>query len=103
MTERAGLLWALNLVFVGVQLMLFFETGLAMKLHSIAESNSSVLLDRLSAIRSVQDQLELLSTSAVTPTSMMSQIHLYEILLSQISGIRSNLASGLEEMRKPGH
>jgi hypothetical protein len=74
-----------------------------MKLHGIAESQGSVLLDRLSAIRDVQGELELLSASTVTSTSMISQIHLYEMLLSQISGIRSNLASGLEEMRRPTH
>lgn len=74
-----------------------------MKLYGIAKSDSSVLLDRLSAIRSVQDQLDRLSASSATPTGMMSQIHLYDVLLSQISGIRSNLASGLEEMRRPGH
>ena len=74
-----------------------------MKLCGIAESDGSVLLDRLNAIRSVQGQLERLSASGSSPTGMMSQIHLYEILLSQISGIRSNLVSGLEEMRRPRH
>jgi hypothetical protein len=71
-----------------------------MKHRGVAKSSGSVLLDRLGAIRSVHNQLERLDESGATPAAMMSQIHLYEILLSQILGIQSNLASGLEEMRR---
>jgi hypothetical protein len=74
-----------------------------MKHCDATESGGSVLLDRLSSIRSTQDQLERLRMSGATPTGMMSQIQLYDILLNQISSIRSNLASGLQEMRSPTH
>lgn len=74
-----------------------------MKHHGVAKSDGSVLLDRLTAIRSVQDQLGRSKVPGASSTDMVSRIHLYEILLSQISGIRSSLASGLEGARKLKH
>ena len=71
-----------------------------MKHYGVAKFRSAVVLNRLEEIRNVQHKIERLSGSQVTQTAMVSQIHLYKILLRQISSIHSNLAVSLEQTRR---
>jgi hypothetical protein len=59
------------------------------------------LRDSLSAIRHVQIQLRHLTHTCTSPTVLASQIELYEVLLDEISGIRSSLAEDIKQTRGP--
>lgn len=55
----------------------------------------------LTAIKQAHDQLHLLSTMRASPTVLASQIELCDVLLFEISDIRSSLARNIEESRVP--
>jgi hypothetical protein len=55
----------------------------------------------LSAIRHAHIQLHLLTGMRTSPTVLASQIELCDVLLVEISGIRSSLAKDLKETRQP--
>ena len=55
----------------------------------------------LTAIKRAHDRLHLLSSMRASPTSLASQIELCDVLLAEISDIRSSLARDIEERRAP--
>ena len=59
------------------------------------------LRDSLSAIRHAQIQLHHLTGTCTSPAMLASQIELCEVLLGEISGIRSSLAEDLAQTRRP--
>lgn len=60
------------------------------------------LQDSLTIIRRVQGELNVLTSSSTTPTGLASRIELCEVLLREISGIRSSLAEHLKDAREAG-
>jgi hypothetical protein len=56
--------------------------------------------DSLSTIREAHSQLHLLKGMSTTPTVLASQIELCDVLLAEISGIRSSLASDIKLARR---
>jgi hypothetical protein len=55
----------------------------------------------LSTIKHAQIQLRHLTGGCTSPTVLASQIELCEVLLAEISGIRSSLAKDLKQTRPP--
>ena len=53
----------------------------------------------LSTIREAHVRLHLMTSLSATATLLASQIKLYDVLLLEISGIRSNLAHDLQHTR----
>jgi hypothetical protein len=62
-------------------------------------SQASSLQHSLTAIKEAHVQLHLLTATTTSPTALASQIQLCEVLLGEISGIRSSLARSLEHRR----
>lgn len=62
----------------------------------VDHSHATSLQHSLSAIKEAHIQLHLLTSSSTTPTALASRIQLCEVLLGEISGIRSNLAKSLK-------
>jgi hypothetical protein len=60
----------------------------------------SSLQDSLGTIREAHIQLHMLKGMSTTPTVLASQIELYDILLGEISDIRTSLAS---DIKHAGH
>jgi hypothetical protein len=59
------------------------------------------LRDSLSVIRQIQIQLHVLTGMTTTANVLASRIELCDVLLVEISGIRSSLANDLRRTRKP--
>jgi hypothetical protein len=59
------------------------------------------LWNSLSAIRQAHIRLHLLTGMRASPTVLASQIELYDVLLLEISGIRSSLAKDIRQTRGP--
>lgn len=59
-----------------------------------------VLWNSLSAIKQAHVRLHLLTGVRTSPTVLASQIELCDVLLLEISGIRSNLARDLKQTRE---
>jgi hypothetical protein len=55
----------------------------------------------LTAIRQAHNRLHFLSTMRASPTVLASQIELCDVLLFEISDIRSSLARDIKESRVP--
>lgn len=66
-------------------------------------SQASSLQLSLTAIKEAHVQLHLLAANLTTPTALASRIQLCEVLLGEISGIRSSLARSLEHRRNGPH
>ncbi len=62
-------------------------------------SQASSLQHSLTAIREAHVQLHLLTGKSTSPTALASRIQLCDVLLGEISGIRSSLARSLEHRR----
>jgi hypothetical protein len=60
---------------------------------------AGALWDSLSAIKHAQIRLRHLKRTCTSPTVLTSQVELCEVLLDEISGIRSSLAKDLKETR----
>lgn len=58
-----------------------------------------MLSDSLNAIKQAQIQLHLLNGEGANPTVIASRIQLCDVLLGEISGIRTSLAKHLEYTR----
>jgi len=61
-----------------------------MKIYQAKLSNNA-LLHSLSTIQAAKTQLHLLTASSSTPTALVSQIRLCDVLLKEIRAIRSSL------------
>ena len=66
---------------------------------NIYKSGDCVLWDSLNAIKQAQIQLHLLNGEGANPTVIASRIQLCDVLLGEISGIRTSLARHLEYTR----
>jgi hypothetical protein len=64
--------------------------GLKMVIHGTKQFNNA-LLHSLSTIQSAKTQLQLLTASGLTPSLLVSQIRLYDVLLREIRIIRFGL------------
>jgi hypothetical protein len=71
------------------------------KIGHFNNSSDGALWDSLNAIRHAQIQLRHLTRTCTSPTALASQIELCEVLLGEISDIRSSLAEDLKQMRGP--
>jgi hypothetical protein len=68
-------------------------------MRDIYKSADCVLWDSLNAIKQAQVQLHLLNGEGANPTVIASRIQLCDVLLGEISGIRTSLAKHLEYTR----
>jgi hypothetical protein len=59
------------------------------------------LRDSLTVIREIHVQLHVLTGMTTTAKVLASRIELFDVLLGEISGIRSNLAKDLRRTREP--
>ena len=66
----------------------------------LSGSCDGALSNSLSAIRQAHDQLHHLTSMCTTATVLASQIELCDVLLVEISGIRSSLANDLKHTRE---
>ena len=64
------------------------------KISDVSDSCECALGSSLSAIKQAHDQLRLLTGTATTATVLARQIELCDVLLVEISGIRSSLSKG---------
>jgi hypothetical protein len=69
------------------------------KIGLVSGSFNGALWNSLSAIKQAHVQLHLLTGMRTSPTVLASQIELCEVLLDEISGIRSSLAKDLMQTR----
>jgi hypothetical protein len=69
------------------------------KIGHVNGSCDYALRSSLSAIKQAHDQLRLLTGNCTTATVLASQIGLCDVLLVEISGIRSSLAEDLNSTR----
>ncbi|MCA1453716.1 hypothetical protein I6F35_10885 [Bradyrhizobium sp. BRP22] len=72
-------------------------------MSNIYDSDDCVLWDSLNAIKQAQIQLHLLNGEGANPTVIASRIQLCDVLLGEISGIRTSLAKHLEYTRGAVH
>jgi hypothetical protein len=63
--------------------------------------SDGVLWNSLRTIKQAHIQLDLLTGMRTSPTVLASQIELWDVLLVEISGIRSSLARDLKRTRGP--
>ncbi len=70
-------------------------------MRKIGHVNSSALWNSLNAINHAQVRRHLLNRVRTSPGVVASQIELCEVLLVEISGIRSRLANDLRQTREP--
>jgi hypothetical protein len=71
------------------------------KIGHVNNSFDGALWDSLSAIKHARFQLRHLTRTCASPTVLASEIQLCEVLLDEISGIRSSLAKDLKQTRGP--
>jgi hypothetical protein len=71
------------------------------KSSGLATSFDYTLRDSLSVIRQTHVQLHVLTGMTTTVNVLASQIELCDVLLVEISGIRSSLANDLRRTREP--
>jgi hypothetical protein len=69
------------------------------KISDVSDSYECALRSSLSAIKQAHDQLRLLTGTGTTATVLARQIELCDVLLVEISGIRSSLAKDLNYTR----
>jgi hypothetical protein len=69
------------------------------KIGYVSGSNECALRSSLSAIKQAHDKLHLLTGMDTTATVLAWQIELCDVLLVEISGIRSSLAKDLNHTR----
>jgi hypothetical protein len=69
------------------------------KIRDVSGSDACALGGSLSAIKQAHDQLHLLTGTATTATELAWQIELCDVLLIEISGIRSSLARDINHTR----
>jgi hypothetical protein len=69
------------------------------KISDVSDSCECALGSSLSAIKQAHDQLRLLTGTGTTATVLVRQIELCDVLLVEISGIRSSLAKDLNYTR----
>jgi hypothetical protein len=69
------------------------------KISLVSGSFSGALRDSLSAIKQAHVQLHFLTGMRTSPMVLASQIELCEVLLDEISGIRSSLVKDLKQTR----
>jgi hypothetical protein len=75
------------------------------KISDASNSCECALRNSLSAIKQAHEQLHLLTGTGTTATALAWQIELCDVLLVEISGIRSSLAKDLNYTRgasRPG-
>lgn len=75
------------------------------KISDVSNSCECALRNSLSAIKQAHEQLHLLTGTGTTATALAWQIELCDVLLVEISGIRSSLAKDLNYTRgasRPG-
>ena len=75
------------------------------KISDVSDSCECALGGSLSTIKQAHDQLRLLTGTGTTATALAWQIELCDVLLVEISGIRSTLARDLNYTRgasRPG-
>ena len=70
-----------------------------MKFDHAGEVQIVSLQNSLGTIKNAHSQLGRLTSSSITPKALASQIDLCNVLLDEISGIRSNLAKHVEDRR----
>lgn len=70
------------------------------KIGSLERSFDCALRDSLSVIRQTHVQLHVLTGMTTTANVLASRIELCDVLLGEISGIRSNLAKDLQRTRE---
>jgi len=70
------------------------------KIGDVSGSCACALEGSLSAIKQAHDQLHLLTGMATTATVLAWQIELCDVLLIEISGIRSSLARDINHTRE---
>jgi hypothetical protein len=70
------------------------------KISDVSDSCEYALRSSLSAIKHAHDQLHRLTGMGTTATVLASQIELCDVLLVEISGIRSSLAKDLRYTRR---
>jgi hypothetical protein len=70
-----------------------------MKNGDLGKSCDCALRNSLSAIKQAHIQLHLLTARCMTPTILASRIELCDILLGEVSDIRTSLAKHLERTR----
>ncbi|WP_145927414.1 hypothetical protein [Bradyrhizobium neotropicale] len=71
------------------------------KISHLAASSSCPVSDALSIIRQTQVQLHALTDASATANVLTTRIELCDVLLGEISGIRSSLAKDLRRTREP--
>ena len=69
------------------------------KISDVSDSCECALGGSLSTIKQAHDQLRLLTGTGTTATVLARQIELCDVLLVEISGIRSSLAKDLNYTR----
>ena len=69
------------------------------KISDASDSYECALRNSLSAIKHAHEQLRLLTATGTTATVLAWQIELCDVLLVEISGIRSSLAKDLHYAR----
>jgi hypothetical protein len=69
------------------------------EINDVSDSYECALRSSLSAIKQAHDQLQLLTGMGTTGTVLAWQIQLCDVLLVEISGIRSSLARDLNHTR----
>jgi hypothetical protein len=69
------------------------------KINLVSGSFNGALWNSLSAIKQAHLQLHLLTGMQISPSVLASQIELCDMLLGEISGIRTSLANDLKQAR----
>ena len=72
------------------------------KISDLGTSSSCPVSDSLSIIRQTQVQLHALTDVITTTNVLTTRIELCDVLLGEISGIRSSLAKDLQRTRERG-
>jgi hypothetical protein len=70
------------------------------KISDVSDSCERALRSSLSAIKQAHDQLHLLTGMGATATVLAWQIELCDVLLAEISSIRSSLAKDFNHTRR---
>ncbi len=71
------------------------------KISDLGTSSSCPVSDSLSIIRQTHVQLHALTDVTTTANVLTTRIELCDVLLGEISGIRSSLAKDLQRTREP--
>jgi hypothetical protein len=70
------------------------------KISVLGTSFDCPLRDSLTVIRQIHVQLHVLTGMTTTPKVLASRIELFDVLLGEISGIRSNPAKDIQRTRQ---